>query len=108
MGEPARAIPLLMQALSQYPKRDDAIFEDLGSAYLALGDNDAAIEWLLKSVDENTQIVDPYWGLAVAYSNEGDRVNAARFVAEYQRRATELGFKAIQSYVLRPEVLRLM
>ena len=47
MGEPARAVPLLTQALSLYPKGSDVIFDNLGMAHLALGDNDEAIEWLL-------------------------------------------------------------
>ena len=103
MGEPARAIPLLMQALSLYPKGNEALFIYLGGAYLELGDNDAAIEWLLKSVDGNAHMVDPYWGLAMAYSNKGDRPNAARYVAEYQRLASEQGLKVgIQVYAPRP------
>jgi TolB-like protein len=103
LGEPARAVPLLMQALSLYPKGNDVIFDNLGSAYLALGDNDAAIEWLLKGVDGNTQLLETYWGLAMAYSNKGDRPNASRYVAEYQRRADEQGFKGIQSISPPPE-----
>ena len=99
MGEPARAIPLLIQALSLYPKGNDALFANLGGAYLELGDNDAAIEWLLKSVDANSHLPDPFWGLAMAYSNKGDRPNAERYVAEYKRLANELGLKGgIQSY----------
>ncbi|MGZ3257419.1 MAG: tetratricopeptide repeat protein, partial [Croceibacterium sp.] len=72
MGEPERAIPLLKQALSLYPKGNEFIFDNLGLAYLALGNNDAAIEWLLKAVDLNTEIWDVYSGLAMAYSNKGD------------------------------------
>ena len=37
MGEPERAIPLLKQALSLYPKGNEFIFDNLGLAYLALG-----------------------------------------------------------------------
>jgi predicted Zn-dependent protease len=103
LGEPDRAIPLLMQALSLYPKGSDVIFDNLGNAYLALGDNDAAIEWLLKAADGNTQLLETYWGLAMAYSNKGDRLNASRYVAEYQKRATEQGFKGIQSIAPPPE-----
>jgi predicted Zn-dependent protease len=92
-----------MQALSLYPKGSDVIFDNLGNAYLALGDNDAAIEWLLKAADGNTQSLETYWGLAMAYSNKGDRLNASRYVAEYQKRATEQGFKGIQSIAPPPE-----
>ena len=97
MGEPELAIPLLKQALSVYPKGNEFIFDNLGLAYLALGSNDAAIEWLLKAADLNTEIWEVYSGLAMAYSNKGDRQTAARYVAEYQKRATAQGFKGVES-----------
>ena len=97
MGEPERAIPLLKQALSLYPKGNEFIFDNLGLAYLALGSNDAAIEWLLRAVDLNTEIWDVYSGLAMAYSNKGDRQSASRYVAEYQKRVAAQGFKGIES-----------
>jgi len=94
-GEPERAVPLLRQALSLYPKGREAVFGNLGMAYLELGDNDAAIEWLLKTVDLNTQILDTYSGLAMAYANKGDARNAARFAAEYRKRAAAQGLTDI-------------
>ena len=95
MGEPERAVPLLKQALAIYPRGNEFIFNNLGLSYLALGNNDAAIEWLLKAVDLNTEIPDVYSGLAMAYSNKGDRQGASRWVAEFRKRAT--GFKGIES-----------
>jgi TolB-like protein len=83
MGEPQRAIPLLQQALALYPKGNEFIFDLFGSAYLALGNNDAAIESLLKAVDLNTEILDVYSGLAMAYSKKGDRPTASRDVGEW-------------------------
>ena len=103
MGEPERAVPLLKQALSLYPKGNEFIFDNLGLAYLALGSNDAAIEWLLKAVDLNTEILDVYSGLAIAYSNKGDRPSASRYVAEYRKRATVQGVKGIESNAPSPE-----
>ncbi|MEO6363104.1 MAG: tetratricopeptide repeat protein [Caldimonas sp.] len=97
MGEPERAIPLLEQALSVYPKGNEFIFDNLGLAYLALGRNDAAIEWLLKAVDLNTEILEVYSGLAMAYSGKGDTRNAARYVDEYRKRASTQGAKGIDS-----------
>jgi len=97
MGEPERAIPLLKQALSLYPKGRETIFANLGMAYLQLGDNDAAIDWLLKTVDLNTELLDMYSGLAMAYSNKGDAEKAARYVAEYKKRASAQGVKGIES-----------
>ena len=103
MGEPELAIPLLKQALSLYPKGNEFIFDNLGLAYLALGSNDAAIEWLLKAVDVNTEICEVYSGLAIAYSNKGDRQSASRYVAEYQKRASAQGFTGIESNAPSPE-----
>lgn len=97
MGEPERAIPLLKQALALYPKGRETIFTNLGMAYLQLGDNDAAIEWLLKTIDLNTELLDVYSGLAMAYSNKGDTQKAARYVAEYRKRATAQGVKGLES-----------
>ena len=102
IGEPARAVPLLKQALALYPKGADIIFDNLGSAYLALGDNDAALEWLHKAVDLNTEMLEPYWGLAIAYSNKGDRQNASRYVADYKRLAAAQGFKGIEGFAPSP------
>ncbi len=103
MGEPERAIPLLKQSLSVYPKGNEFTFDNLGRAYLALGSNDAAIEWLLKAVDLNTEISEVYSGLAMAYSNKGDRQSASRYVAEYRKRATAQDLKGIESNAPSPE-----
>lgn len=97
MGEPERAISLLKQALALYPKGRETIFVNLGMSYLQLGDSDTAIEWLLKAVDLNTELLDVYSGLAMAYSNKGDMQNAARYVAEYRKRANAQGVKGIES-----------
>lgn len=97
MGEPERAIPLLKQALALYPKGNEFIFANLGRACLALGDDDAAIAWLLKAVDCNTELWEVYSGLAMAYSNKGDRHGASRYVAEYRKRASAQGWKGIES-----------
>lgn len=103
MAEPQRAIPLLTQALALYPKGKESIFGNLGMAYLESGDNDAAIDWLLKTVDLNTETLDTYSGLAMAYSNKGDTRNAARYVAEYRKRASAQGVKGIDSNAPSPE-----
>ena len=39
----------------------------------------------------------------MAYSNKGDGPSASRYVAEYQKRAAEQGFKGIQSLTPAPE-----
>ena len=97
MGEPERAIPLLQQALALYPKGNEFAFTNLGQSYLALGNDDAAIEWLLKAVDVNSEIPDVYSGLAMAYSNKGDRQAASRYVAEFRKRAEAQGYQGVES-----------
>lgn len=97
LGEPERAVALLRQALSVYPKGNEFIFYKLGRAYLALGNNDAAIEWLLKAVDVNTGLADVYAGLAMAYANKGDERSAARYVAEFRKRASAQDLEGIDN-----------
>lgn len=97
MGEPERAIPLLKQALALYPKGRETMFANLGQSYLQLGDNDAAIAWMLKTVDLGTEFLDMYSGLAMAYSNKGDAANAARYAAEYRRRAAARGVPGLET-----------
>jgi tetratricopeptide (TPR) repeat protein len=50
MGEPELALPLFQQALALDPNANDDLFDNLGATYLALGDNDAAVSWLLKAL----------------------------------------------------------
>jgi tetratricopeptide (TPR) repeat protein len=97
MGEPELALPLFQQALALDPNANDDLFDNLGATYLALGDNDAAVSWLLKAVDLNTELLETYWSLAIAYSNKGDRQTAAIYVEEYKKRAAAMGFKGIGS-----------
>jgi TolB-like protein/class 3 adenylate cyclase len=97
MGEPQRAVPLVQRALTLYPKGNEFIFDILGTAYLALGNDDAAIEWLLRAVDLNTNLADVYSGLAMAYSNKGDRQSASRWVDAYRKVADAQGIKGIDS-----------
>jgi tetratricopeptide (TPR) repeat protein len=103
MGEPERALPLLKQALSLYPKGNEFIFANLGRAALALGNDDAAIEWLLKAVDLDTQMWEVYSGLAMAYSNKGDRKRASRYIAEYEKCAAAQGIGGIEGNAPSPD-----
>ena len=72
-GEPDRAIKLLGQAINLDPKHvSEQILLNMGRALFMQGEDDAAIEWLLKCVDVN-----PSWALsraylAAAYASKGD------------------------------------
>lgn len=93
MGEPAQAIPLLEKSLELDPKGKETVFAALGAAHFALGENDAAINWLLKALDMNFENLDIFSNLAMAYANKGDVTKSAKFAAEYRRRAEAAGVK---------------
>lgn len=103
MGEPEKAIPLLERALAVYPKGADVIFDNLGSAYLEIGNNDAAIHWLLKAIDTGTQLPDAYANLAIAYSNSGDALKSREYVSQYKKLVAITGYKSIDENPLPPQ-----
>jgi len=87
-GEPARVIELDKQAINLDPKHPpDVIWQNIGRAYFMLGDNDAAIEFLLKSLQVNPSYAEPYAYLAMAYALKGDNDKVRAMVAELHRAA---------------------
>ncbi len=85
-GEPKRAIELLTQAVNLDPKHpDEVILLVMGSAYFMLGDNDAAIEWLQKSLEINPGLVFTNAYLAMAYAVKGENAQARAAAAETLR-----------------------
>jgi TolB-like protein len=86
MGEPQRAVELGKQAINLDPKHpNEGMLFIIGFAYFMLGDNDAAIEWLQRSLEINPAYVNSYEALAMAYALKGDDAKA-RAVAEEVRR----------------------
>jgi len=85
-GEPRRAIELLTQAINLDPRHTrEYVLVMMGSAYLMLGDNDAAIEWLLRSSEKNSSFGRTYAFLAMAYANKGQHDKARAAAAELRR-----------------------
>jgi adenylate cyclase len=85
-GEPRRAIELVTQAISLNPKHPHEFdFQLMGWAYFMLGNNDAAIEWLLKSSEKNPTYAAPYAPLAMAYALKGEDAKARAAAAEARR-----------------------
>jgi adenylate cyclase len=83
--EPRRAIELVTQAINLNPKHPhEALFRDMGVAYFMLGDNDTAIDWLLKATEKNPA-GDPYTFLAMAYALKGEDAKARVAVADARR-----------------------
>ncbi len=81
-GNPARAIELLTQAIRLAPRNPDAnVLLNMGFAHFVRGDDDAAIEWLLKSIDSNPRVLNARAFLAMAYARRGDRARSRAAVA---------------------------
>ena len=51
----------------------------------AIGDNDAAIDWFLRSLERNPALPDTYASLAVAYTLKGDEAKARMAAADLRR-----------------------
>ena len=85
-GEPGRAIELLAPAIKLKPKHPHEFSLLLmGFAYFMLGDNDAAIEWLLKSSEKNPAYAPTHAYLAMAYALRGEDARARAAAAEVRR-----------------------
>jgi adenylate cyclase len=85
-GEPRRAIELLTQAINLDPRHThEYVLLMMGSAYLMLGDNDAAIEWLLRSSEKNPSFGRTYALLAMAFANKGEDARARAAALEARR-----------------------
>jgi len=61
-----------------------------------LGDNDAAIEWLLKSLEQNPAFAVAYAYLAMAYALKGDDGKACAAAAEVRRLDSHLKLSTLQ------------
>jgi tetratricopeptide (TPR) repeat protein len=86
LGEPQRAIDLETQAIKLDPKHPhEYVFFVMGQAYFMLGDNDAAIESLLKSLEINPATTGAYVFLAMAYALKGEDAKARAATAEVRR-----------------------
>jgi class 3 adenylate cyclase/TolB-like protein/Flp pilus assembly protein TadD len=85
-GEPQRAIELATQAINLRPKHPhEFALLLMGSAYFMLGDNDAAIAWLLKSLERNPAYSATYAYLAMACALKGEDAQARAAAAEARR-----------------------
>jgi adenylate cyclase len=85
-GEPQKAIELLKQAIAVDPKHpNEVILQNMAEAYFMLGDNDATIEWFLKSLEINTKFPDPYVYLAMVYELKGDHSKSRAAVSDLSR-----------------------
>ena len=85
-GEPRRAIELLTQAINLRPKHlHEFVLLLMGTAYFMLGDNDVAIEWLLRSLERNPAYSMTYAYLAMAYACKGEDAQAHAAAAEVRR-----------------------
>lgn len=73
-GEPVRAIELLTEGIRLDPRRlHEGFLFDMGRAQFMLGDDETAIQWLLKAIDANPGWAIPQAYLAMAYARKGDK-----------------------------------
>lgn len=95
IGEPGRTIELLTQAikLDRRHSPNDFFLMNMGRAYFMLGDNDAAIEWLLKSLERESKFPVKHGYLAMAYALKGQDSKARAAVADMRR--LDPGFKLL-------------
>jgi adenylate cyclase len=85
-GEPRRAIELVTQAINLNPKHPGAVtLFWMGYAYFMLGDNDAAIEWLQKSLATDPGLHYTIASLAMAYALKGEDSKARAMAADLRR-----------------------
>jgi adenylate cyclase len=85
LGEPQRAIDLETQAIKLNPKHPhEYVYFVMGNAYFMLGNNDAAIESLLKSLEINPA-TPAYAYLAMAYALKGEDAKAHAAVARFHQ-----------------------
>ena len=85
-GEHKEAIEPLTHGIDLNPKHThESILKNLGVSYFMLGDNDAAIEWLLKATEKNPALGFTYAYLAMAYANKGDDAKARTAAAQFRR-----------------------
>jgi adenylate cyclase len=76
-GEPAQAVDLLTRAIRLDPRQvHELVLGNMGMAQFMLGDDDAAIAWLQKSLDANPALTASHAFIAMAYARKGDRARA--------------------------------
>lgn len=97
-GEPDRAIKLLAQAINLDPKHvSEQVLLNMGRALFMRGDEEAAIEWLLKCIDAN-----PAWALsrgylAAVYASTGDTVRSRESVVAMRKIDSNFSFASFEA-----------
>ncbi len=85
-GEPAKAIELLTKAIRLDPRNvRDVTLRVMGRVQFMLGDNEAAIEWMLKAIDANPGHRAPHAYLAMAYARKGNHARSRAAIAALLR-----------------------
>jgi len=85
-GNPTKAVELLTQGIRLDPRRLPQTFlHNMGEAQFYLGNDQAAIEWLLKALDAGPGLAQTHAILAMAYARQGDDTRARAAVASLLR-----------------------
>jgi len=97
-AEPRRAIELLTKAINLDPKHPHGLLlMSMGPAYFMLGDNDAAIEWCLKSLETNPTFPYTRAYLAMAYALKGGDAKARAETTELRRLGPNIKLSAFET-----------
>lgn len=96
-GQPVRGIELLNQGMRLNPKATAGFVLNLGFANFMLGDNDAAIKWLQKAVDNDPADPTSYAYLAITYAHIGDRNRSKVAVADLLQRDPKFNLSKIDT-----------
>ena len=85
-GAPAQAIDVLTKAIQLDPRNvSGRILLNMGGAQFMAGYDDAAIQWLLKSIDASPHFPQSRPYLAMAYARKGDLIRARAATADMLR-----------------------
>jgi len=91
-GDPLKAVDLYAQSIRLDPRHPhEFALSGMGVAQFMLGDDNAAIAWLLKAVDANANRTQYHAYLAMAYARKGDPARARLAVAAVLRLDPKFG-----------------
>ena len=105
--QPKKVIDLLNQSIRLHPKIlsvSDSSHRGLGRAYFMLGNDDAAIYWLQKSLEINPKSAFAYQWLALAWARKGNLEKAHLAAAEVRRLGPDRKLSTEKGYPSTPAI----
>ena len=79
-GDGRKAADYLTKAIALDPKHpSEVVLSNLGFAYFLSDDNEAAIEWLTRSIERNPKMAYSYAFLSLVYQKKGDKEKSREY-----------------------------